>query len=150
MTSYIYEKHARQLFEKLMVKSSMKRFFSTITGKRNDLHLYQTERDTLEMASQHYGGGQSIPINQIQGSFNRCEDFDINFLPKNSNSKERWVSIAAAMYQDKALPAIKVYLIGDTYFVEDGHHRVSAARALGRLFIDAIVTEIDSPVLDVA
>jgi hypothetical protein len=40
------------------------------------------------------------------------------------------------------MPPISVYRIGDMHFVEDGHHRVSVARAQGRRDIDAYVTEV--------
>ena len=41
---------------------------------------------------------------------------------------------------------MELYKIGDIYFVKDGNHRVSVARERGQIFIDAFVTEIDTPV----
>ena len=38
-----------------------------------------------------------------------------------------------------------VYQIGEVYFVSDGNHRVSVAREREQDYIDAYVTEIDSP-----
>ena len=40
------------------------------------------------------------------------------------------------------LPPISVYRLGDRHYVDDGHHRVSVARALGMAAIDAEVTEL--------
>ena len=40
------------------------------------------------------------------------------------------------------MPPIDLVRIGEIYFVRDGHHRVSVARALGRDDIDAHVTEV--------
>jgi hypothetical protein len=40
------------------------------------------------------------------------------------------------------MPPIDVYRIGELHFVEDGHHRVSVARALGDTHIDAYVKEV--------
>jgi len=40
------------------------------------------------------------------------------------------------------MPPISLYKIGEVYFVRDGHHRVSVARALGRTEIDAYVVEV--------
>ena len=37
------------------------------------------------------------------------------------------------------MPPIDVFRIGDLYFVQDGHHRVSVARALGDTDINAHV-----------
>ena len=44
----------------------------------------------------------------------------------------RWERIAAARRRGEAMPPIDVYRIGDLHFVQDGHHRVSVARALRR------------------
>ena len=41
-----------------------------------------------------------------------------------------------------SLPPVDLAKIGELYFVRDGHHRVSVARALGRKDIDAYVTEV--------
>jgi hypothetical protein len=38
------------------------------------------------------------------------------------------------------LPPIKLIQVGDCYYVRDGHHRLSVARALGEQFIEAEVT----------
>jgi hypothetical protein len=40
------------------------------------------------------------------------------------------------------MPPIEVYKVADTYFVKDGHHRVSVARRLGQETIDAHVIEV--------
>ena len=44
------------------------------------------------------------------------------------------------------MPPIDVYRIGELYFVKDGHHRVSVARALGHKDIEAYVTEVQTEV----
>jgi hypothetical protein len=41
------------------------------------------------------------------------------------------------------LPPVELYKLGDAYFVKDGNHRVSVARAHGQAFIEAYVTEMD-------
>ena len=50
--------------------------------------------------------------------------------------------MAEAQRRGQPMPPIKVFRIGDMHFVEDGHHRVSVARAQGRRDIDAYVTEV--------
>jgi hypothetical protein len=40
------------------------------------------------------------------------------------------------------LPPVELFKVGEVYFVRDGNHRVSVARARGQDFIDAQVTEI--------
>src|SRR4030088_3217255 len=46
------------------------------------------------------------------------------------------------MVEGEELPPIDVYKVGDSYFVIDGHHRVSVARSLGRATINARVVEV--------
>ena len=41
---------------------------------------------------------------------------------------------------------IELYKIGEVYFVRDGNHRVSVARANGLTHIEAYVTEIETDV----
>ena len=58
----------------------------------------------------------------------------------------RWMSVDMAHYQDVALPPIKVFEIGGVYFVRDGNHRVSVAKAKGAEFIDAEVISLSSEI----
>jgi hypothetical protein len=50
------------------------------------------------------------------------------------------VNIAAAWEMGTPLPPVKLIQIGDLYFVRDGHHRISVARAMGQEAIEAEVT----------
>jgi hypothetical protein len=56
--------------------------------------------------------------------------------------RSRWEHIAAAMRRGDSLPPVDLLRIGEIYFVRDGHHRVSVARALKLTVIDAYVTDI--------
>jgi hypothetical protein len=58
----------------------------------------------------------------------------------------RWMNVDMAHYQDVALPPIKVFEIGGAYFVRDGNHRVSVAKAKGAEFIDAEVVSLSSEI----
>jgi hypothetical protein len=68
-------------------------------------------------------------------------DFDRAFRP-SLGVRSRWEAIAEARRRGAAMPPIDVYRIGDMHFVQDGHHRVSVARAQGDTVIDAHVTEV--------
>ena len=61
----------------------------------------------------------------------------------NDRSRERWVSIATLRLSDRGLPAVILLQVGEEYFVRDGHHRISVARALGEAFIEAHVIKIE-------
>ncbi len=64
-----------------------------------------------------------MALRRIQGSEGRCRDFDRGFAPLQDHTRERWLSVAVAWLQG-----------------HDGHHRISVARALGCVDIDASVT----------
>jgi hypothetical protein len=85
-------------------------------------------------------GIRTVAIEQIRGSEGRAHDFDRDFNPLQEHTKGRWLSIAAARQRGKALPPVVLVQVGDLYFVRDGHHRISVARALGQLDIEAKVT----------
>jgi hypothetical protein len=91
-------------------------------------------------------GTQMVPISQILGSANagRTYDFDINFRPLRSHSKDRWISVAISHQQGKRLPPVQLTKVNDIYFVVDGHHRISVAKALGEQAIEANVTLVES------
>lgn len=86
-------------------------------------------------------GMRTVRVAQIVGSESRSSDFDRSFRPLKAHSKQRWVSVATAFSLGIGLPAVDLILVGDEYFVRDGHHRVSVARALGYEYIEAYVTE---------
>jgi hypothetical protein len=81
-----------------------------------------------------------VPIAQIVGSQGRCVDFDRDFHPLHDHNRERWLRIAAARQRGTLLPPVDLVQVGDLYYVQDGHHRISVARALGQLEIEARVT----------
>jgi hypothetical protein len=88
-------------------------------------------------------GVQAIPLDSIVGTVDRqARDFDRSFRPASSDMRSRWERIAAARRRGEPMPPIDVYRIGDLHFVQDGHHRVSVARALGDEEINAHVTEV--------
>jgi hypothetical protein len=94
----------------------------------------RTERDL---------GIRPIPLDSIVGTVDRRRgEFDRSFRPATPGVRGRWEAIAAARRQGVALPPIDVYRIADLHFVQDGHHRVSVARALGDKEIHARVREV--------
>lgn len=91
-------------------------------------------------------GTQTIPIASIVGSVGRYRDFDRAFLPLEGADAGRWQRLDVALNELRPLPPIDVYKVGDVYFVSDGNHRVSVAKANGAVSIDAHVTEVESRV----
>lgn len=89
-----------------------------------------------------YVGRQTVPLNQISGSATRARsrDFDANFRPLTRHNADRWQYIAAASRRGKRLPPVTLIEVNGVYFVEDGHHRISVAKAENRPDIEAEVT----------
>jgi hypothetical protein len=88
-------------------------------------------------------GTQDVPVEQIVGSMSRQSDFDHRFRPTNKHLRERWVDVYLTIERDGWLP-ILLHKVGESYYVEDGHHRVSIAQALGMRYIPARVWEYPS------
>lgn len=109
-----------------------------------ELLPFEEVRKRLKLRPGLFRGLQRIPLDRIIGSVGRYHDFDRAFLPRRTD--ERWRRINDAWQRGESLPPIEVFKVGDVYFVHDGNHRVSVARANGATDIDANVTEFHSPV----
>jgi hypothetical protein len=81
-----------------------------------------------------------IPLPAIVGTVDPTKDFDARFRPATDRIASRWQRIARAHRAGRSLPPITVIERPDGYYVLDGRHRVSVARALGHDVIDAWVS----------
>ena len=81
-----------------------------------------------------------IPLAEVVGTLEATISFDAEFRPASEFVRARWERIALAHYRGAALPPIDVLRRPDGYYVVDGRHRVSVARALGHREIEARVT----------
>ncbi|MBN1993579.1 MAG: hypothetical protein JW953_12840 [Anaerolineae bacterium] len=116
------------------------------TGRPNDLLSFEEVRQGLRLQDSSYQGLQEIELDKIVGSVGRYRDFTRTFLPKNDRSADRWRRVDAVTHDMVGTPPIEVYQVGDVYFVRDGNHRVSVARAHGAKTIEAYVIEYKTPV----
>jgi hypothetical protein len=91
-------------------------------------------------------GVQPIALETIVGTTDRhkAEVFDRGFRPPTW-SRGRWSEMYDAASRGASLPPVSVYRVGAEHFIRDGHHRVSVARSLGALDIDAMVVELVQP-----
>jgi hypothetical protein len=81
-----------------------------------------------------------IPTDAIVGSVEPTIVFDARFRPVSDHVRPRWERIALAHRTGVSLPPITVIERPDGYYVVDGRHRVSVARALGHRDIEARVS----------
>jgi hypothetical protein len=90
-------------------------------------------------------GLQTIRLDSIVGTVDRRRgEFDRRFRPASRRVRRRWQSIAAARRRGQSMPPIDVYRIGELHFVQDGHHRISVARANGDTTIEAQVRAVQT------
>ncbi|MGQ9490419.1 MAG: hypothetical protein ACUVR4_06795 [Anaerolineae bacterium] len=133
----------RQLFLKARWAAIREDLWARLTGRPADLLPF----NTLMAALRRYGQlrlpqPQSIPLDRIVGSTGRPGDFTRHFWPRGTVSMDRWVRLDVAMASLAGVPPIEVFQVGSVYFVSDGNHRVSVARASGFKEIEAYVTRI--------
>ena len=131
------------MYERARRRGRIGRIWSLLTGRsRRLLDLDAVERRCTVRARRTVGM-QAVPIDRIRGSEGRCQDFDCSFYPLDAHARDRWLSVAIARQMGLALPPVALIQVGDVYFVRDGHHRISVARARGQHTVDAFVTAWD-------
>lgn len=135
-------------FRNARAKARLQHLWASVTGKTDELLQYDDITRKMHVEGQSSRGVQDIPVDAIVGTVNRYRDFDRNFLPLRDEDMERWARVKAAMTSpgSPGLPPIRVYKIGDAYFVLDGNHRVSIAKQMGIETLEAHVTEIKTKV----
>lgn len=131
--------NAAYCFDRLRLHAKLGRFWRRLLGCWRPLSSIQQPWKPANADRRYLGQVQSIPLALIGGSVGRCGDFDPAFRPLQRHNRERWINIALAMQTATPLPAVDLVRLNDTYYVLDGHHRVSVARAFGQVTIDANV-----------
>jgi hypothetical protein len=132
---------AQQLFDRALRTAQVQRLGAALFARsRRLLDLAGVEAE-VAITGRHAVGAQTVALDDIRGSLDKAGDFDREFYPLSERSESRWVRVATAMLRDVTLPPVELIRVGDVYFVVDGHHRISAARALKHSHIDAVVTE---------
>jgi hypothetical protein len=127
-------------------------------GRAADRHR-RSAREMLPSLYDRYPGAGSAPrrrvglrsvdLDRIAGTVRHPSQNTADFLPlpnlRGENWQARWQRITRATERLERLPPIDLVLVGDDYFVTDGHNRVAAARRAGALEIDADVTQLLVP-----
>ncbi len=112
-----------------------------LLGRPTDLLPFDAVRSGLAPASFVERGVRDVEISQIVGSLDRGEEFTRAFLPRHDSLRERWEDVRRLAEGPRGFPPVDLYQVGGVYFVVDGHHRISVARALGAPTIEARVRE---------
>jgi len=131
---------AAGLFSREMNRARLDGLTAHIIGKSMRLLNLSEIRNFDPSCQREPPGSQTIPIDRIRGSESRCDDFDSDLRPLQDHTRQRWINIAVARISGTPLPAVNLIHLCGFYFIRDGHHRISVARALGERYIDAVVT----------
>jgi hypothetical protein len=113
-----------------------------LAGRSDDLLAFDQVREQLHLSEPTQDATlQEIPLEKVVGSVGRYRDFNRAFLPRAPIDAGRWIRIERLRGQVE-LPPIDVFQVGDVYFVQDGNHRVSVARARKQKTMWAHVIEV--------
>ena len=126
-------------FQQVMEKAQAGFLFRRLLSKDGGLESFRSVMPSLEPARQ-YRGTVEIPVGRIVGSVDRGADFDASFRPLAPHLRDRWISVYL-LAGESGWPPIRAFKVGDRYYVEDGHNRVSVARRFGMQTIRAEVWE---------
>lgn len=114
--------------------------------------LYEAHPDALS-APRRRIGVQTVPLDRIVGTLRQPSQNTGDFLPlpalRGRNWRARWQRITRANDSLAILPPVDLVKVGEDYYVADGHNRVGAALDAGALAIDADVTELLLPGVEV-
>ena len=137
--------------EEDFTKAHNKAFFNEIqhflSPEEATLLSLNDVKQLIKPKNETYIGMKTIEVAKVVGSEGRYNDFDNRFFPKNSHLRNRWQHGDEAAINSVDLPPIKVYELAGLYFVRDGNHRVSVAKARGTEFIDAEVVSLQSEIV---
>jgi len=126
-------------FTALRMRALRNRIWAKFSGMPSELIVFPGDNERSHViVNRKLIGIKNIRVTEIVGTLNRDTDFDIQFRPLKKHTLARWVNAYILHEQDSWSPII-VHKVRDEYFVEDGHHRVSVARALGMDYIEAKV-----------
>ena len=131
--------HVSYTFFTLRTNARRDALWAKLMGKTTKLAVFPEEAPE-KSPNRKFLGVQEIPVHEIIGTISRQNDFDHRFRPLNNYLRERWVNAYLTLDRDGCSP-ILVHKVGEGYYVEDGHHRVSIAQARGMAFIPAKVWE---------
>lgn len=131
-------------FDQILQRGRWLSWIHWLLGRPSHLLSFEALRHQLLYTHPRDQGIQQIQIENIVGSVGRSGDFDHHFRPLKNSLKHRWIQLYN-LRETVGWPPIEVYQVGDAYYLYDGHHRVSVARAAGATTIEAQVYEYPVP-----
>lgn len=133
-------------FHKARRNAFLEVVFDYFNGESPNLLSFEDVRKELHLNHCQPMGLQNVEIDKIVGSLGRYEDFTRHFFPRRDSDSERWRRIFDLTESQAGFPPVELYQVGETYFVRDGNHRISVAKANGAKTIEAHVMAYTSPI----
>lgn len=132
---------ADAVFSRAMSRALARELKDQLLRRSRHLLPFDEVRERLELWYGRDIGRQTVPLDAIVGSQGRYRNFSRHFLPLDENLRQRWKEIEMAVAAGRDLPPVELYKVCNAYFVKDGHHRISVAKAKQRTNIEARVFE---------
>ncbi|MBN2115935.1 MAG: ParB-like nuclease domain-containing protein [Anaerolineales bacterium] len=143
MNIYSYLTKARispaDKFHALKTIARREQIWARLTGKNTSLATLPKQAPH-KCHRREFIGMKDIPVEQIVGTLESQSSFDHEFRPLKNSLQDKWVNAYRSLENGRWAPVL-VHRIGNKYYVEDGHHRVSVARLLGKASIQAKIWE---------
>lgn len=134
----LYRRQALQAFAEARRRAFWERVRGRLRGEPVDLLSFEAVRTALGLTFRRAEGMHNVPLDDIVGSVDRVEDFTRRFYPRRDDLKHRWVKVAELVLA-RGLGPVSLFRVSEIYFVDDGNHRVSVARAMGAASVEAEV-----------
>lgn len=128
---------ASAAFEKALQRGKWRTLWHRLLGRGSGLRQLTRVDATTARRPAREARIVNVPLSQIIGSEGRAGDFDSAFNPLSDHTRDRWIGIAAAQRNGVSLPPVELIQAADGYYVRDGHHRISVARAAGQASIES-------------
>lgn len=133
-------------YDRAIAIGKLQRLASFLSRRCNGLLSILDIKGGRVFAAQRHSGVEQISVASIVGSINRARDFDNRFNPLSKTTRSRWDSVNRAHLNGIVLPPVELQKVNDSYYVRDGHHRISVARFHGVEYIDAVVIDSICPI----
>jgi hypothetical protein len=128
-----------RLFWRMFMNGWFHRAWAFLRRRASRLRELSQDLGFSGLKSSYYAGIRSVSIDKIRGTEGKANAFDDAFNPMQENSRDRWLNVAREKLRGHFLPPVELIDLDGTYYVRDGHHRISVARSLGETYIDAEV-----------
>ena len=139
--------HAQNEFWRLHRAATVRSLLNQLGRRPTHLCAFEEARRGAQLTTLGPRTLQEVPLRRVVGSVGRAFDYTPSFLPRRAGDEARWVRVRQAV-ETSGLPPLELYRLGEDYFVQDGHHRVSVLRSLGVKTVEAYVIEVRGQAFD--